>query len=158
MKGDGRGNNGASTEIRVSGDTVLGPTTWCVVREQHDEYLVYNSRTDELHLISPQARYMYLLCDGLRTVSEIQTLLGAGTGEAVTGFLNKLVERGVLEPVPDDVDGPGDRPGGHRGRSPSARAGSGRAHRFTWCGWPPTAATPAACTAHPTPRAAHPTS
>lgn len=42
----------------IAADTVLRQTTWCVMREQRDEYLVYNPRTDELHLISPLGRYL----------------------------------------------------------------------------------------------------
>ena len=79
--------------------TVLVPTSWCVVREQRDEYLVYNSRTDELHLISPMGRYLYMLCDGLRTVAEIQALVQPAAGAAVSEFLAKLAARGLVEPV-----------------------------------------------------------
>jgi len=86
-------------DTAISPDTVLSPTTWCVVREQRDAYLVYNSRTDELHLISPVGHYLYLLCDGLRTVAEIQALLPPDTGAAVPEFLARLVARGVIEPV-----------------------------------------------------------
>lgn len=99
----------AGTGAAVGPATVLCPTTWCVVREQRDEYLVYNSRTDELHLLSPLGRYLYVLCDGLRGVAEIQAMLGPDAAAAVPGFLAKLVARGVLEVV-DDHDRPGGAP------------------------------------------------
>lgn len=99
----------AIPNTQVSPETVLCPTTWCVVREQRDEYLVYNSRTDELHLISPLGHYLYLLCDGLRTVAEIQALLEPDTGTAAPAFLTKLVARGVIELVNTNHDQDGAR-------------------------------------------------
>ena len=90
-------------------DTVLCPTIWCVVRAQREEYLVYNSRTDELHLISPLGHYLYLLCDGLRTVAEIQELLEPDTGAAAPDYLAKLLARGLVEPVAA-ADTPGGAP------------------------------------------------
>jgi hypothetical protein len=33
--------------------TLLTPTKWCVVRKQKERYLIYNSRTDEMHLVPP---------------------------------------------------------------------------------------------------------
>jgi hypothetical protein len=94
-------------DTAINPDTVLSPTTWCVVREQRAEYLVYNSRTDELHLISPMGRYLYLLCDGLRTVAEIQALLPQAAGAAIPEFLAGLVTRGLVEPVPPPNAGRG---------------------------------------------------
>jgi hypothetical protein len=84
---------------------VSGP--WCVVREQQDEYLVYNPRTDELHLISPLGRYVYLLCDGLRTAAQIQALLPGPVAVAVPEYLGQLLARGLLElaDVPSQVGG-----------------------------------------------------
>jgi len=84
------------TTTIVADGVVLCPTTWCVLRPQVGEFLVYNSRTDELHLIGPLGHYLYLLCDGLRTVADIQRLV---PGHDVAGFLADLVDRGVLEPV-----------------------------------------------------------
>ena len=81
------------------GVPVLCPTRWCVVREQRDEFLIYNPRTDELHLISPLAHYLYLLCDGLRTVAEIQAMIDPRGSAAVPDLLAGLVTRGVLEPA-----------------------------------------------------------
>jgi len=84
------------TTSTVAADQVLGPTPWCVLRQQVGEYLVYNSRTDELHLISPLGHYLYLLCDGLRTVAEIQELVPR---DDVAGYLADLADRGILQPV-----------------------------------------------------------
>ncbi|BCJ56074.1 hypothetical protein Asp14428_75490 [Actinoplanes sp. NBRC 14428] len=80
----------------IAAGLTLTHTPWCVLRQQVAEYLVYNSRTDELHLIGPLGHYLYLLCDGLRTVAELQDLV---PGTDVAGFLDDLVARGILEPV-----------------------------------------------------------
>jgi hypothetical protein len=98
LTGTGAGTTGIP-EATTTLDTVLRTTAWCVVREQREEYLVYNSRTDELHLISPLGHYLYLLCDGLRTVGEVQALFEPATASAIPGFLATLVARGVLQPV-----------------------------------------------------------
>ena len=85
-------------------DTILTATPWCVVREQEDQYLVYNSQTDELHLLPPTGYYAYRLCDGCSTLREIEQDLAAkipGDDAAVRDglreFLAKLVVRGILE-------------------------------------------------------------
>lgn len=88
----------------LASDTVLQPTPWCTVREQEERYLVYNPRTDELHLVPPTGYYVFSLCDGLNTVDEIQTRLGkaiAGDStllrQRLHAFLAGLIERGILE-------------------------------------------------------------
>lgn len=85
----------------LAAEDVLCPTGWCVLREQPSEYVAYNSRTDELHLLTPSARYAYLLCDGLNTVRDIEGLLDpGGDGVAVSRLLGGLLERGLLAPAP----------------------------------------------------------
>ncbi len=88
----------------LPGQCMVTSTPWCVVRKQEDSYLVYNSKTDELHLIPPLGFYIYQLCDGLRTVSEIRQLLGIGIDTNPTSvkntlddFIDQLVQRGILE-------------------------------------------------------------
>jgi hypothetical protein len=88
----------------IGDSMVLVPTPWCVSREQEQAYLVYNPHTDEMHLIPPEAHYVYRLCDGLRSVGDIcRSLVAAGDPEPVEfiatlrDFLAGLVERGVLE-------------------------------------------------------------
>lgn len=49
-----------------------------VVRKDRDnQYLIYNSHTDELHLLKPLAHEIFALCDGTRPVSEILSHLTA---------------------------------------------------------------------------------
>ena len=45
----------------VATHTVPRPTPWCVAREMEDRYLVYNVKTDEMHLIHPVGYYVYQL-------------------------------------------------------------------------------------------------
>ena len=63
------------TVAPVTRDTVLQSTSWCVVRPQKDQHLVYNSRTDEMHLVPETGFLVYQLCDGLRTIGEIERSL-----------------------------------------------------------------------------------
>ncbi len=46
------------------GDIVLGHTAHCTVRPQESQHLIYNNKTDEMHLVSPTGAYIYELCDG----------------------------------------------------------------------------------------------
>lgn len=92
------------TAAPVTHDAVLQPTSWSVVRPQKDEYLVYNSRTDEMHLVPEAGFLVYRLCDGLQTVGEIERSLAEALGndeeaihEALTAFLGQLIARGILE-------------------------------------------------------------
>lgn len=92
-----------NTALRES--AILRPTTWCVVRKQKQQYLIYNSRTDEMHLVPPSGFYVYQLCDGLRNVENICRHLTAAMEEShevvrakLDDFLNMLLTRGVLEP------------------------------------------------------------
>jgi radical SAM protein with 4Fe4S-binding SPASM domain len=91
-------------EARIEMDTVLVPTR-CVLREQVGQYLVYNARTDEMHLVGRTGYHAYCLCDGSRTVHEVADALGADVaggapgelGERTREFLEALVARGILE-------------------------------------------------------------
>lgn len=85
-------------------DTILQPTEWSVARPQKDGYLLYNSRTDEMHLVPPAGALAVQLCDGLRTIAEIETELLAPLGgdrqvvnTALAGFFDMLLARGILE-------------------------------------------------------------
>lgn len=87
---------------KLSSLSVLCATPWCVAREQEDRILVYNVRTDEMHLIPPTGYYVYQLCDGLRTVGQLEREIAraiAGPDEVsirVREFLEQLVARGIL--------------------------------------------------------------
>lgn len=89
---------------KVTLNAILSPTPECVIRHQEREHLIYNPKTDEMHLIQPTGYFIYQLCDGLRTVTELVDVLEETGGDdhaspktAVIEFLNKLVQRGVLQ-------------------------------------------------------------
>src|SRR6266545_4976859 len=82
---------------------VLVHTPHCTVRAQREQHLVYNSRSDELHLIPPTGIYVYELCDGLATVGDIEAALALATGRDsgeirpdLTRYLSMLIARGLL--------------------------------------------------------------
>jgi hypothetical protein len=88
----------------LPGDAVLQPSVMCTARPQKGGYLFYHYRTDELHLVPPVGYYIYQLCDGLRSVDEIEHLFTRDSEPApnceerpVRSFLEKLVTRGILE-------------------------------------------------------------
>lgn len=94
---------------KVSALTVLRPTPWCVTREQQDRFLVYNVKTDEMHLIPPTGYYVYQLCDGLRSVGQLEQELAltiAAPDDEVSWrvrqFLEQLLTRGILT-IDEDV-------------------------------------------------------
>jgi hypothetical protein len=88
----------------IAGNTTLRISERCVMRPQEEQYLFYHSRTDELHLVSPSGFYLVHLCNGLRTVAEIEALLAEAlsddrhsVAQKVRPFLQGMVTRGVLE-------------------------------------------------------------
>jgi len=78
-------------------------TSCCVVRPQEKQYVVYNTRTDELYLLPPTAFYIYQLCNGTYTVENLEMLLKDSFDETemlkirLRDFLMRLIERGILE-------------------------------------------------------------
>lgn len=90
----------------LTDDTVLVGTPHCVLREQEGGYVVYNSRSDELHLIPTLGHYIYRLCDGLHDIGSIWQAFavdaqdnGTETRTQITAYLEKLVARGILHEV-----------------------------------------------------------
>jgi hypothetical protein len=88
----------------LTDETVLQPTSWCVVREQGTEFLVYNRKTDELHLLPPSGYFTFRLCDGVNTVADIEQQLACELGDrsanvrsVLHDFLDKLMARGIVE-------------------------------------------------------------
>lgn len=90
-------NNGALQKM------IVQPTNWCIIRQQEEEYLLYNSKTDELHLLSPMAFYVYQLCDGATPMDEIQEILSVifrqnkeTLNTNFAEFIHKLIARGII--------------------------------------------------------------
>lgn len=92
-----------TTSPQLGDNDFLLPAPWCVVRQQEEGFLLYNPRTDELHLLPATAFFAYRLCDGLHSIGEVAAELAAATGadesearKRVRGFLISLVDRGLL--------------------------------------------------------------
>lgn len=88
----------------LTNETVLLPATWCVVREQGEEFLIYNRKTDELHLLPPTAYFAFRLCDGANTVADIEQQLASALNDrpsdlqnVLRDFLDKLIDREIVE-------------------------------------------------------------
>lgn len=84
--------------------TSIRRTSWCVVRPLEQHYLIYNSQTDELHLIPPIAFFVYRLCDTPISMDELEWLLatslaenGGDVHEHLGAFVRDCVARGILE-------------------------------------------------------------
>lgn len=78
--------------------------TRCVVRKQEEKYLIYNTESDEMHLLSPLSYYLCSLCDGLSPLNEVQEIFSVivrheadGLKTPVADFLNQLLARGVVD-------------------------------------------------------------
>jgi len=85
-------------------DRIYSPATRCVVRRQEEQYLIYNTETDELHLLSPIGFYLYSLCDGSSPLNELQEIFSAIARHEtdaleipVAEFFNRLSARGIVE-------------------------------------------------------------
>ena len=87
----------------LSANCVLTRSAHCSIRPQGEQYLIYNSQTDELHLISPIASYVLELCNGLNSVGDLSQMFAHTMLEEeqvvlqLSNFLLQLVDRGVLE-------------------------------------------------------------
>lgn len=84
--------------------TIYRPATRCVVRRQEEQYLIYNTETDELHLLSPIGFYLYSLCDGSSPLNELQEIFSAIVRHEtdalkipVAEFLHQILARGIIE-------------------------------------------------------------
>jgi len=89
-------------------DAVFILSSTCSVRPQEQQVVIYNSKTDELHLVPLPAYYLVQLCDGLNTVADLEKYCREATGaEApraeLEDFLLKLVGRGVLHEVQNQI-------------------------------------------------------
>ncbi len=94
----------ASQAPILSRETVLIRTPYCTVREQEEQYLIYNTKTDEMYLVPKTGAYLYELCDGLATIGDIEDTFfrvlkddRSVLNAQLMDFFEKLVKRGILE-------------------------------------------------------------
>ena len=82
----------------LEAETVLSATKWCATRPMDEGHLIYNAHTDELHVLTPFAHYLYELCDGTRSVHEIAGFFAPSVArDGIVDLLGSLVARGLLE-------------------------------------------------------------
>lgn len=100
---------GANQSIILPLDLVLLPSKRCTVRRQENQYLIYNQKTDELHLLPDDAYRVFALCDGHRPLSSILSAVSAASGESLDSvraplerFLHDLIKRDLLKTGPSD--------------------------------------------------------
>lgn len=79
----------------------LARTTGLVIREAHDELVVYDTTSHRAHCLNQTAAVVFCHADGTRSIRDLAALL-AGTdtagGEALAGeALERLAEAGLLE-------------------------------------------------------------
>jgi hypothetical protein len=76
-----------------------------VTRKDAQGVLLFQVRTDEMHFISESAFALFSLCDGSRTVQEIQEFVAANQPEIssprgrtlIADFIESLAQRNVIE-------------------------------------------------------------
>jgi len=96
----------SATVSVLSRDCLLVRTAHCSVRPQGAQYLIYNTKTDELHLISALAAYLVELCNGLNSLGDLTQMFSAGSSDTeevearLSDFFLQLMARGVLEARP----------------------------------------------------------
>ena len=99
------------TRVKGQVQVMLDPETLpihsrdVVARKDSDGMLLFQVRTDEMHFISKDAFTLFSLCDGSRTVIEIEELLECSRSELATlglraqieQFIERLAERNIVE-------------------------------------------------------------
>jgi hypothetical protein len=82
---------------------VLSATRWCAVRQHKGGYLVFNTKTEELHFMSEECYDIFGLCDGSLTAEEIARYLDSGTPglhddlSQTRNLIEMFVARGLVE-------------------------------------------------------------
>ncbi len=90
---------------------MLAPTTVpmaskdVIHRDDPGGILLFQVRTDEMHFISREAFALYSLCDGTRTVTDIEALVAEHAPELrgeegerrIEEFLEELADRTIIE-------------------------------------------------------------
>lgn len=86
-------------------DAILYLSKDVITRPDSNGVLIFQVRTDEMHFVSENASALLALCNGSRTISEIEEVVAEFQPEAtktklksyVEQFVESLVERRILE-------------------------------------------------------------
>ena len=91
---------------KLSPESILTQSPYCTVREQELQYLIYNTHSDEMHLISPVGHYIYQLCNGINSVEEISGRFSSSAEnnsnlnsehDPVVQYLKHIFQRGLVQ-------------------------------------------------------------
>ncbi len=91
---------------RLSKELVLAQSDSCTVRRQENQYLLYNQKTDELHLLPNAAYFVYNMFDGKRSFGFILSAVLKASYDPepevhimLGDFVLGLIKRGLLVAV-----------------------------------------------------------
>jgi len=94
----------AASAAPIADDSIVRRAVGCTSRVQVDQVLIYNPKTDELHLIPTDAYQIVELCEsGIRAGTIIDMVASAACVDrseaavAVVDFIQSLEVRGILE-------------------------------------------------------------
>lgn len=93
--------------MSITSDTIPLRSKDVVTRKDAQGMLLFQVRTDEMHFISNNAFALFSLCDGSRTVKEIQDFVAVNQPEMaspdrriqIAQFIESLAQRNILELV-----------------------------------------------------------
>ena len=94
--------------MALSSETIPLRSKDVVTRNDSQGMLLFQVRTDEMHFVSNSGFALFSLCDGSRTVGEIEELLATRQPEmassdarrSVGQFIESLAQRSIIELVP----------------------------------------------------------
>lgn len=96
---------------QISDDSTFRLAPWCTVRNQPDQVLIYNARTDELHLVPDEAFAVVKLCVAgaplgavIDKVADAAAVTRDQAAPPVLRFFRDLLARGIVEVHGDERD------------------------------------------------------
>lgn len=93
--------------MSITNDSIPLRSKDVVTRKDAQGILLFQVRTDEMHFITNNAFALFSLCDGSRTLEEIQDFVAANRPDLespdgrslITQFIESLAQRNILELV-----------------------------------------------------------
>ncbi len=93
---------------KLSLDSILIQSPYCIVREQESQFLIYNTHTDEMHLVAPLGNYIYQLCNGINSIDDIchgffqQEKNNAKVNplnDSILNYFESMLQRGLVKKI-----------------------------------------------------------
>jgi hypothetical protein len=93
--------------MSITSDTIPLRSKDVVTRRDTQGILLFQVRTDEMHFITNNAFVLFSLCDGSRTVEEIQDVVASNQPDLaspdgrtqIAQFIESLAQRNIIELV-----------------------------------------------------------